>query len=82
MQGTLPGQRYISGIDFNVSWSSIDSSNPDFINQDMNNWSGGKYIYPNKLWTHDPNQAITAFAFVQGSDEPPAGFIKINQDLN
>ena len=78
----MQGPRYVGGIDFMVSWSEINFNHPDHIMQDLNCGSGGKYIYPVKQWTFDPNNAITGFAFIQGWDDPPPGFTKLDQDLN
>lgn len=75
-------QRYISGISFVYSFSEIDASCQDFIHQDINQGSLGKYIYAMKEWTSDPNEAITGFALIKNFQHPPAGFSKIDLDLN
>lgn len=74
--------RYISGIFFVSSDSEVKSLGDDFIAQDMNEASGGKWIYPVKQWSDIPGNAITSFAFVQNFNDPPIGFVKIRHDLN
>lgn len=44
-------KRYISGIHFLVSSSEVKSTSEDFIPQDLNQGSLGKYIYGFKEWT-------------------------------
>ena len=73
-------KRFISGIDFIVSNSSVKTENTDIVLQDLNQGSSGKYIYPMKSWTNDPALAITSFAFTH--NDPPLGYTKLAQDLN
>ena len=73
-------RKYIGHIDFVVSSSKIKTENVDFIPQDLNEGSVGKYIYAVKVWTNDPNHAITSFAFTHG--KAPEGYRRLNQDLN
>ena len=45
-------QKYIAGIKFETSFFSQSAlDNPEICGQDLNEGSGGKYIYPLKQWT-------------------------------
>lgn len=77
-----PKPKYISGIGFICSKSSIKTTGPNFFPQDFNQGSRGKYIYAVREWTGDPEEAITGFAFVQNDQAVPMGFTKLTQDLN
>ena len=76
-----PPTFYISEVDFVVSDSEVETNHANILLQDLNEGSGGKYIYAVKDWTIDPDFAITEFSFVQDS-VCPADFTRLEQDLN
>ena len=77
--------RYITGISFKAYYFPHFESHPDFISQDLNQGSKGRFIYGTKEWTEDPDLAVTEFAFVRqhfSAPSAPWGFTRLNQDLN
>lgn len=55
-----PPKKYICSIRFETSvFSQSGLDNPDAIDQDLNQGSGGRYIYPVKMWTWSREEAVS-----------------------
>ena len=59
MSSINQSKKYIAGIEFQVSCCKPELNVPNLIPQDLNERAGGRYIYPVKLWTYNPEEAIT-----------------------
>jgi len=73
--------RYVHSISFVVSDGDVNGVQ-DMVHVDMNAGSKGKYIYPVIHYTHNRDDAITGWYFVQNDQATPPHFTKIHQDLN
>ena len=84
MENTQNQKRFVTNIDFFKAQGPITSTNSDFITVNVHEGWNGDHLYPMKIWTDNPQQAITKFAFAELKDDTwfaPQGFLLIDMPI-